>query len=197
MKKIKILFLSLVIFLSSCDVLKDLNGMANFAKCDFRLNTVDNIRLAGVNVQKVKNLSEINILDIAKITAALANNTLPLSLTLNYDVRNPNKQKAVMNAMAWIFYIDNVEMTRGQMNQRVEVMPNNGIATMPLQLSVDLKKVLTGRSLDAVKNFGLNLAGAGNKPTRITLKVKPTIVVSGISIIYPDYITVSNSFGGK
>ena len=171
--------------------------MANFAKCDFRLNTVDNIRLAGVNVQKVKNLSEINILDVAKITAALVNNTLPLSLTLNYDVRNPNKQKAVMNAMAWIFYIDNVEMTRGQMNQRVEVMPNNGIATMPLQLSVDLKKVLTGRSLDAVKNFGLNLAGAGNKPTRITLKVKPTIVVSGMSIIYPDYITVSNNFGGK
>ena len=197
MKKIKILFLCLVILISSCDVLKDLNGMANFAKCDFRLNTVNNIRLAGVNVQQVKSLSDLNIIDVANITASLASNTLPLSLTLNVDVKNPNSQKAVMNAMAWILLIDNIEMTSGQMNQRIEVMPNNGIASMPLDLSVDLKKVLTGRSLDAVKNFGLNLAGAGNKPTRITLKVKPTIVISGISIVYPDYITVSNNFGGK
>ena len=169
MKKIKLLFLSLVLFFTSCDVLKDINGMANFARCDFRLNSIENIRLAGVNVQKVKSINELTVFDIANITLALGNNSLPLEFTLNIDVKNPNNQQAVMNGMDWILLIDNIEMTRGRMDRRIEVMPNNQIATMPLQLGVDLKKILTGKSLDAIKNFGLNLAGTGNKPTRIAL----------------------------
>ncbi len=197
MKKIKILLLVVIVLLTSCDVMKNLNGLANFARCDFRLNTIDNIKLAGVNIQKVNNLSQLSIIDIANITASLANNTLPLEFTLNIDVRNPNNQQAIMNGMAWILLIDNIEMTRGQMNQRIVVMPNNQVATMPVQMLVDLKKVLTGKSLDAVKNFGFNLAGAGNRPSRVTLRVKPTIVINGFAIQYPDYITVNNDFGGK
>ncbi len=195
MKKFKSALLVLMIIVSSCDVVKDISGMYNFAKCDYRLSSVNNVRLAGVNVQNVNNLSALSIMDAARITTAIALNQLPLSFDLNVEVKNPNKEKAVMNGMEWILLIDNIEMTRGNLNHRIEVLPNNQSAMMPLTLSFDLKKVLTGKSADAVANFGMNLSGQGNKPSRIALKAKPSVVVGGITIPYPDYITIQNEFG--
>jgi hypothetical protein len=195
MKKFKLVLLTLIVMVSSCDVVNNLSSMYNFTKCDFRLSTVDNIRLAGVNVQNVTNFSNLSIMDVARITSAYASNQIPLSFNLNVEVKNPNKEKAVMNGMEWIVLIDNIEMTRGQVSNRVEVMPNNQTAIMPLTLSFDLKKVLTGKSADAVANFGMNLAGSGNRPSRITLKAKPSVVVGGMTFPYPDYITIQNDFG--
>lgn len=195
MKKIKLALLALMVIVSSCDVVKDLSSMYNFTKCDFRLSTVDNVRLAGVNVQNISNFSNLSVLDAARITTAFAINQFPLSFNLNVEVKNPNKEKAVMNGMEWILLIDNIEMTRGNLSHRIEVMPNNQTAMMPLTLSFDLKKVLTGKSADAVANFGMNLTGSGNRPSRITLRAKPSVVVGGITIPYPDYITIQNEFG--
>lgn len=195
MKKIKLTFLALMVIVSSCDVVNNLSSMYNFTKCDFRLSTIDNVRLAGVNVQNITNFSALSILDAARITTAYATNQMPLSFNLNVEVKNPNNQKAVMNGMEWILLIDNIEMTRGNLSRQIEVLPNNQTAIMPLTLSFDLKKVLTGKSADAVANFGMNLAGSGNKPSRVTLKAKPSVVVGGITFPYPDYITIQNQFG--
>ncbi|MEI6694875.1 MAG: LEA type 2 family protein [Bacteroidota bacterium] len=195
MNKVKIILLSLVVILSSCDVLKEASSLYNFTKCDFRLNNVENVRLAGVNVQKAQKLSDLSLFDAAKLTAAVATHHFPLDVTLNIEVKNPNTQKATMNGMEWILLIDDIEMTRGKLDQRIEVMPNNQSTIMPLTLSVDLDKVLTGKSADAIINFGLNLSGNGNKPTRIALRAKPSILIGSITVPYPDYITIRTEFG--
>ena len=169
--------------------------MYNFSKCDFRLSSVDNILLAGINVQTIQKRSELSIFDAAKLTTAFISNQLPLNLTLNVEVRNPNTQKATMNGMEWILLIDDIEMTRGKLDRRIEVMPNNQSTMMPLVLSFDLKKVLSGKSADAVINFALNLSGNGNKPTRIALKAKPSVVIGSMTFPYPDYITIRSEFG--
>ncbi len=195
MNKVKIIILTFVVMLSSCDVLNEVSSMYNFAKCDFRLSTVDNIRLAGVNVQKIQTLSDLSMIDAAKLTAAAVTNQFPLDFILNVEVRNPNTQKAIMNGMEWILIIDDIEMTRGNLDRRIEVLPNNQSTIMPLTLSFDLHKVLTGKSSTAMINFGLNLAGAGNKPSRIALKAKPSVVVGNMTFPYPDYITIRTEFG--
>ncbi|MFZ4741280.1 MAG: hypothetical protein ACOYLE_08980 [Bacteroidales bacterium] len=195
MNKVKIIILSLVVFLSSCDLLKEASSMYNFTKCDFRLSSVDNVLLAGINVQTIQKRSELSIFDAAKLTTAFISNQLPLNLTLNVEVRNPNTQKATMNGMEWILLIDDIEMTRGKLDRRIEVMPNNQSTMMPLVLSFDLKKVLAGKSADAVINFALNLLGNGNKPTRIALKAKPSVVIGSMTFPYPDYITIRSEFG--
>jgi hypothetical protein len=100
-----------------------------------------------------------------------------------------------MNGMEWILLIDDIEMSRGKLDRRIEVMPNNQTAIMPVTLGCDLRKVLSGKSAEAVKNFGFNLAGQGNQPTRIALKAKPSIVIGNMVIPYPDYITIRSQFG--
>ena len=186
-----------MMLLSSCEILEQAQQMANLTKCEFRLNSVDQLRLAGVNIQQVRQLSDLNFLDAAKITAAAAGGTLPLNFTLNVEVKNPNPAAAGLNRLDWILLIDDIEMTTGVNDQRVQVAANGGTAIIPLTIGIDLRQALQGKSADAIANFGLNLAGAGNRPTRITLKAKPTIMVGSQTISYPGYLTVQNEFTSR
>jgi len=187
-----------MMLLSGCEILNQAQQMANLTKCEFRLNSVDQLRLAGVNIQQVRQLSDLNFMDAAKITAAAASGgNLPLNFTLNVEVKNPNPAAAGLNRLDWILLIDDIEMTTGVNDQRVQVAANGGTAIIPLTIGIDLRQALQGKSADAIANFGLNLAGAGNRPTRITLKAKPTIVVGSQTISYPGYLTVQNEFTSR
>lgn len=188
-----LIIISLTLILSSCTQLQQLQ---NLAKCEFRLNSVENIRLAGVNIQDVKSLNQIGISDVAKLSAAYLGNNLPLDLKLNMDARNPNPTAAALSALDWIFLIDDIEMTRGITNQRFQI-PANQTTTIPLLLNFDLKKVLTGKSQNALVNFALNLAGSGNTPTRLALKAKPTIQIGSVNIPYPSYLTIKTEYTSK
>jgi len=192
MNKLRLIIIAAVILtVSSC---KQLNEMATLSKCEFRLKSVEGLSLAGVNIQNLTSFSQLNLLDAAKITSAVAGGNLPLGLTLNVDIKNPNKMQAAMNKLEWIFIIDDIEMLNGAVNKRVEIAPGGGITTLPIDMKMDLKKILSGSSGNALLNFGFNLAGAGNKPTRITLKAKPSILIGNSTIQYPGYINIRNEF---
>ncbi len=198
MRTTKILLIASISFLitfSSCDVLKQVSQMSNLTKCDFRIESVQQLTLAGINVQNVKTVSDMNMFDAAKIASALSSQAFPLDFTLNIEAKNPNASAAGMTKIDWILLIDDIEMTQGILDKQVTIPANNGTAIIPMQMHVDLKEALKGKSADAVINFGMNLAGSGNKPTRFTLKMKPTILVSGIPIVYPGYLNIKTEFG--
>ena len=183
-----------IIAADACTVVEQAQQAAILANCDFRIRTVENITLGGVNVQNIRNVSDLTMTDLARLTAALTKPSVPLNMKLNIEGRNPNAASAGLNRLDYILLIDDIEMTRGILDQSFVIPPNNGSTVIPLQLTFDLKKVLTGKSLDAVMNFGLNLAGVGNKPTRIKVKLKPTILVGAVQLQYPGYITIGTDF---
>ena len=194
-----LLFSSLMVLSNRCGVLQQAQQMATLVKCDFRIANVQNITLAGVNIQNIQNiqnLQKLNVLDYARILGAAASSNLPLSLQLNVEGKNPNSSPAGMNKLEWILLIDNIQMTMGSIDNRFIIPPNNGTTIIPLQISVNLKQVLTGKSLDAIANFAFNLAGVGNKPTRITARVKPTIMIGNSPLTYPGYININTEFSG-
>jgi hypothetical protein len=158
------------------------------------LDEINNITLAGINVQNMQNYEQLGFLDVAKLTTAIASNNLPLSFTVDVQGKNPNQGTAAMNRFDWILFVDDIEMTRGVINDRVEIPANGGVATLPLSISVNLMELLTGESGDALLNFGFNMAGAGNKPTRILVKAKPTVYIGGTPIEYPGYINIRTEF---
>ena len=137
----KIVYLFLVIFLfSGCFLAEQLNEMNAFSKCDFRLKSVNNLKLASVNIQNIKNLSNLNILNAAKIATAYSSGQFPLEFILNVEVRNPNPTNAAMNKLDWILLIDDLEMVSGINNQRVNVSPNGGVSTLPLSIIFEANK---------------------------------------------------------
>lgn len=194
MKRKQIAFLALCILLiSGCRQWRELK---NFTKCQFRMTTVEDINLAGVNVQNVRSYKDLRMTDATRLITAFASGNMPLNLTLNIEVKNPNKQTAAMNRMLWILYIDDVEMVQGALDQRVAIGPES-TNRLPLRISFNLKQVLQKEKREKVVNFGMNLAGAGNRPSRIGLKVKPSIMVGKKAINYPGFIRVGTEFGGN
>lgn len=184
-----------IIFIStSCRQIKELQS---FAKCDFRLATVENTTLAGVNVQQVRSIRDLNFAQAAKITQSYAGGSLPLNLVVNLQVKNPNATTAAMNSVDWIMLIDDKEIVDGTLNERIQIEPNGGVSTLPIRISADLRKILNSMPADEAVNMGLGLTGNGDKPTRITLKVKPSIMVGQTVVKYPGFIRVNQEFGGS
>lgn len=195
-KSLLIITILSAFILNSCDVLNQISQVAMLSKCQFRLSTLTNTKLAGVNVQNIKSYKDMSLVDVTKVTAAYATGNLPLSFTLNVEVKNPNTTAAGMSKLDWILLIDDLEVLTGVTEQRITIPANGGTAVLPLNLSFDLLKVIEARNVESLANFGLNLAGAGNRPTRVTLKAKPAIYVGSSPITYPDYITINNEFTG-
>jgi len=185
-----------VVVLTGCGILGQVQELVTFTKCQFRLESIGNTTLAGVSIQNKQSLKQVNAFDALRLTAALQSGVIALSFTLNVEGRNPNPQTAAMSGMAWIFLIDNREVTRGNLDRPVEIGGNGGVAQVPFDIALDLRQVLSGESLDSIRNLAFNIAGEGAHSTRITLKLKPSIMVLGQPMAYPDYFTVSTEFGG-
>ena len=195
MRKISIYTLMLVMMaFTSCDLLKQAAMVATLAKCEFRLQSIKNLTLAGVNIQNIKSLSNLSMINAAKVSAAFLNKSLPLSFTLNVQAKNPNASAAGLSRLDWILAIDNRDMINGILNQQINISPNGGIATIPLNMNLDLVKLFNNQTLESIAKIVFGLVGANDVPTKITLRGKPTINVNGVAIQYPGYININTNF---
>ncbi len=186
--KRSILFLLAIILTvpyQGCNVAQQAQRATNLGKCDFRVLSVENINLAGINIENSSSIKSLNLMDAANIMTAMGRSTFPLSLQLNVEAKNPNNTEAGLNKLEWILFIDDIQMTSGLVDKAFTIPPNNGTAIIPIEVNMDLKQALKGKSLDAIGNFGFNLAGMGNKPTRIKAKLKPTIMIGNYPLTYP------------
>lgn len=181
----------LALSLNSCSFLKEVSTMG---KCDFRVTTLDDPALAGVDVSDVKGFSDIGLADMAVISASIIRGKLPLSFTLNIEARNPNPLAAAMNKLEYIAFIDDVRIASGALDRRIDIPSNGGVATIPLQLDTDIIRLLEKDSRQALVNFGLNLADASDRPTRVRIDIKPTILIGAMQINYPDYFRLQYEF---
>ncbi|MDF1548234.1 MAG: LEA type 2 family protein [Bacteroidales bacterium] len=187
------LLLIAIVLVPGCDILQQ---MVTFTKCEFKMNTLTNTRLASISVQNKDSFKDLSFMDAANVTKTLLGGTLPLSFDLNIEAKNPNATAASMQKMEWRAFIDDIEIAAGVMDQRVAIAPG-GTQTIPLKVSVDLKKVINNKTKDALLNFGFNLADAGNYPTRVKLDIKPTIYVGSFALAYPGYFTLKKDFGAN
>lgn len=178
------------------DLLEQVKSVANLPSCKFRLGSVDKTTLAGVSLQGRKQASDINIQELLGLRQAFATNKFPLKFTLNIEVKNPNGSPAGISRFEWILLMDDRELTRGLFDKPVEI-PAKQKGAIPLEITLKLQKLLAGKTLDSMVNFGLNIAGEGNKPTRLSLKVKPSLQIAGQTLSYPDWITVTHEFPSK
>jgi len=197
MKKI-VALLGLTIFFFSCDVAKQLAGTYALTQCKYDYRSITGLTLAGINLQNVSSISSLNPLTAANLLSAFSspNGSLPLNFTLNLDVSNPGVQTAILNGANYILEIDGMEMTQGLFNQQFQIGSGQK-TTLPIAMAFDLKKVLSGKSLDAIKNLAFNFAGIGDASSNVTVRLKPSFVVGGNTISAPDYIPISFTLNKK
>jgi len=190
MKKIFSLII-LTGMLSACGILSELTALT---KCEFSFHSAQDPYLAGIDVMRVRSFSDLTFLDGQKAVANILQKQLPFEITANVEVLNPGQVTAAVNAIEWIAYIDNIQVTSGRIDNRIEIPGNGGTAIIPIQISTDLFEYLEGDNPRTMLNFGLNLVDAGGQPTRLSLKIKPSVYVGATMLTYPDYFTISKEF---
>ena len=192
MKQTLLLLVALFAF-SSCDLGKQAQGAYNMTQCKYNYNSVSELTLSGIDLSKSSNL----LLLIPTLTNILSGNasSIPMGLTVNLDVANPNKTAAMLSGLQYILKIDDVQFAAGSMDKSLNIA-SGGTQVMPLSFSIDLVTLLSGNSGSAVQNIVKNFVGIGNEKSKVSLSIKPTFKIAGRSVSSPAYIPINFSFGG-
>jgi len=177
-------------------VMDEVGRMARLSQCQFRIASVEKTVLAGVPLQG-GHIEDLDLLALAKLQSAFSSGKLPLSFTLNLEAKNPNPRPAGMSRMEWTALLDGEKLTSGVLEKPVEIPPDNGVGTIPLSVALDLKKTLSGRTMDSLIQLALNVAGEGTKPSKVALEIKPSVTVGGQLVEYPGVVTVGREFTSK
>jgi len=170
--------------------------MRTLADCEFRYEGLERAILAGVDVLRVAGAGDLEAGEAAVLFTALALGRLPLDLTVRVGVRNPNETAAAVNRLDWALLIDDIEMGAGVVTDRVEIAPRGGTAVVPVHFSTELVSAFSGQSGESLIAFALNLAGGGDRPSRVTVRIKPTVTVGGKAVQVPGTITLNQEFSG-
>ncbi|MDR2891044.1 MAG: LEA type 2 family protein [Alistipes sp.] len=178
---------------TSCDVLKrQAQGAYNMVKCDYSFQSLTHIQVAGIDLSR-----GLSIMDTPKILGLLSGGTssIPVGLTVNLAVKNPNATEAMLSGMDYTLSIDGIEFTRGAVTQKLSVAPG-ATGTLPLAMAFDVATLMRGDSRDAVTGVVKNLIGTGGEASTVRLDIRPTFDVAGHMIASPVPIPVSFTFGG-
>jgi hypothetical protein len=187
--------LALALLLSAgCATLRQIVALRTV---DFALGPIDQVRLAGVDLARVRGFSDLTPLDAGRIAAALARKEIPLEFTLGLEATNPaeNKVTARMVRFQWGLYLQDKETIHGAVDSAV-VLPPGVLKTIPLEMRLDLLEFFQGSAQDLV-NLALGLMGRGGTPTKVSLRAQPTIDTPIGPIEYPSPITIVSRTVGR
>jgi LEA14-like dessication related protein len=196
MKKFKIFafYLFLTFCLSSCSALKNMASQAMAMKeCNYTYHSIDNIVVSGISASE-----EISAFTLLKIVDLInnASSSIPLSMTLNLSVENPNNVQAGFERMAYQLDVDSIRITEGEISQPFSVAPHT-TNVLPVNINIDLRKIIAQENSEAILKLAKNLLGIGSTPSSLKLNVKPTIKVLNRDVTAPKYIPLSFSIGDK
>ena len=193
MKKI-ISLIILSALLTSCSVLEEILSMAAITKCEFSFHSAQDPVISGIDVARIQSFTDLTFLDGQKVVANILQKQLPFGITANVEMKNPGTIVAAVNYIDWIAFIDDIQITTGRIERRDEIKHNRGTALVPVRIETDLFEYLQGDRPRTMLNFGLNLIDAGGQPTRLSLKVKPSVKIGSTIVTSPEYFTITKEF---
>ncbi len=186
-----LIFTSILALVPGCSILSELTA---FTKCEFSFHSAQNPSVCGIDMSNKHSFSDLRFMDGQVILGNLLKESLPFKITANVEVKNPGMTTAAVNSIQWIAFIDDVQVAQGTVTDRVEVASGGGASIIPIIVQADLFDYLKGDNPRSMLNFALNLVDAGNQPTRLSMKIKPSVLIGGQSVHYPGYFTINKEF---
>ena len=182
--------------LSACSVLNSVldqaAGLANLANCEYNLKNVTGLTIAGVNVKNITN-GNITASDVLKLTSALVSKTVPMSMDVNIDIKNPTDNNAALTAMDWILDIDGSQFAQGNSSKSYTVT-KKATTTVPLGVNTDLYSMFSKDGINSLKNFVSSFKSDGTS-SKVGLRIKPMLSVGSYKVPMPNYIKVEKKTG--
>ncbi|CAG5005759.1 hypothetical protein DYBT9275_03645 [Dyadobacter sp. CECT 9275] len=181
-------------FMTGCGVSKQVSDAKTFGDCKYDIASVDSVYLAGMDIREFRNIKSFSDLDLARyprLGLAMLRKDIPLNLRVNLDITNPTKKRAAINQLEYKVLLTQNEIFSGFLSQLIEVMPGTGSTRVPVRLNANVYQLINNdQTRDEFINMVMSLTGkAGSKPSKLIVKVKPTLDIAGKQVNYPGYIT--------
>jgi len=194
MKKIILLLIAILLTLSGCSIYQT---MVNLSRLNFKLGTVSNFTVGGINISNKKSLKDFNPLEIVTLTQVITSGKLPASFTLNVEAKNPNdgtggypKTDATLKSFPWRLVVDDVETISGNISSPVSVPGTGEVTNIPLSMSIDLIEFFGNKGYENLLNLALTLGGQEGSSSKLTLYASPTVSSPSGDIKYPGEIKI-------
>ncbi|MCB0721348.1 MAG: hypothetical protein KDC42_03500 [Ignavibacteriae bacterium] len=177
-----------------------INAISNIQRLQFKLGSINNFSLAGINLTNKNSIGDFSVTDILSLTEGFANNNLPAKFTLNVLARNPNTPGGSQNTtsavtrMDWKLLVDNKQTISGIMDSKIIVPGTGQTATIPINMTLNLMDFFNSLGYEGVVKLALALGGVSGSPARVTLKAIPAMEVFGIFFSGDEVTIVDKQF---
>jgi len=167
-----------------------LRGLRALRQVDFEVDRVASVRLAGVPLDRIRSASDVNMLDAARIAAAVMRRQVPLSFDVHLLGRNPaeNHTTARLVRLRWILDLNGRETVSGTLDTVYTFAPGE-VTDVRVPVALDVWQFFQGSAGDALE-LAAGLAGLGARRTEVALRAIPTIDTPLGAIQYPGAITI-------
>lgn len=182
-----------MVFLSNCSV-NQVSQAYNLTKCDYSYHSITDISLSGNKLGR--SLSPVTILQLSSLLSGEIPATLPLQLTLNINVSNPQSSTAQMQGLSYAVAVDDIDLTQGSINQVFSVASGE-TKQLPINIDVDLAALMRQNTQKSILNIIQNIAGLSQEKSKVTVQLRPTFMVGGTPITSPISYPISFYIGGK
>jgi hypothetical protein len=191
MRLITILLLSSVI---GCASTLELAAMR---QVEFRFDRISDAQIAGIHLETLHSAADVSVLDLGRLTLAVASKDVPLDLIVHVTGQNPatNNVTARMIALDWSYLVDERETVSGRLSEPY-VFPPGQSTDVPVVVTFNMFSFFGGTGKDLL-NTALALAGQRSSSHTVTLRLIPSIDTPAGRIRYPVPISLDLARAGR
>ncbi len=192
-----LLYIMLLFSLSGCTINKQINEIKTLAKCKFAINSIENIDIAGIDVQKIIQTKELNLANMPVLALGFLTRNIPLNANFTLVITNPTIDKAAINEFDYQLFINQQQLVEGTMDQKIEIPAGENIL-VPLEFSFNIYEFLANDSIRmGIQDFIRSSGNGEVKDAQLTIKIKPSILVGNQLVKYPSFITIEKTLNNK
>ena len=187
-----------VLALSSCAALNDMASvLTNLQRLKFKIGSVREFRLVGLDISGKAKLSDLGAADILKVAQAYSSRKLPVSFVLDVLAVNPNdgtggtaKTASTLTSLECRLLVDGDPTIYGNIDDPVEIPGTGRESVIPLRLSLDLLEFFGDKRYEDLVAMALAIGGRNGSPARLSLDAQPTVSTPLGPITYPGRVTI-------
>jgi hypothetical protein len=184
--------------LASCAALNDMaSALANLQRLKFKIGSVRDFRLLGLDITGKARLSDFSATDILKVAQSYTARKLPVEFVVDVLAVNPNdgtggtaKTVSTLTALECRLLIDDKPTVTGNIDRPVEIPGTGQESVIPLRLSLDLLEFFGDKRYEDLVGLALAIGGRAGAPARHSLDAQPTVSTPLGPITYPGRVTI-------
>jgi len=181
---------SFLLLITSCSIYRQGVELKTFSQCNFTVQSVKVMSIAGVNVGNIQKVTDLPLNDYIFLAKQAFSKNVPSKLLIKLNASNSTNKKAAVNGFDWELYLKGALYTKGSVNKSIVVLPEQS-ASFEMPADINIMEIIQSKSLPQLlaliieKNDNLNLSDLD-----AVVRIKPWYI-SGKNIKkYPGFIRI-------